>query len=137
MDPYDVEDWSGMFQEAYPAEEEEYAGDVGNVQTGWGKGAPCGGKGKGYSYWSGKGQSGKGKGGKKGGVKGTQKGTGKGKGKTQFYGQCYHCWDWGHSQNDCPHEVVTHDAPQKGKGWGKAPNVCNTWRKRHSPRRRD
>ena len=27
----------------------------------------------------------------------------KGKGKGQFNGNCYHCGEWGHSQNYCPH----------------------------------
>lgn len=69
-----------MSQEGYSAEEDEYAGEMANVQMGWGKGAPYGGKGKGMFYSTGKGYGGK-KGGKKGNWKGVREGKRQGQGQ--------------------------------------------------------
>lgn len=63
--------------------------------------------------------------GEKGSPKGIGKGKGTSKGKAQFFGQCYHCFEWGHSQNWRPYKEQTQEWGQKGKGWGKPTSAAH------------
>lgn len=93
--------------------------------------------GKGRAHW------GKGKGlpsrdwqerlGKEWGKTGNSKEKGKGKGNREFFGQRYHCGDWGHSQNWCPKKEGTPDGQRKGKGRGKTKRSAHNVEEEQNP----
>ena len=127
------ENYPTSYPTSYPTTEELNYMTGKNGYKGKGKGKPFNSWGKGFNQFAnpkGKGkdsypsyQKGEATKGDKGGYQ-SEKGKGKG---TGFQGHCYHCGEFGHSQNQCwwkYQQMNQYRQSQGVKGWGKYDVQC-------------